>query len=365
MKYLPIISFFCFFLFVKQTNASLALMQLDSSLNQRDTLVVGVKISPPFIMKNGLNYEGLSIDLWTKLAEKLNVEYEFKLYNLSNLLIAIENGEVDICISPMTVTSDRIKMIDFSQPFYTSNLSIAVPSNVKDSIATFINNFFSLNFFKAIFILLMVLLMFGFFIWLAENKNNSHFAKGIKGVADGMWWAAVTMTTVGYGDKTPKSPFGRVIAVIWMFTAIIIISSLTASITTALTVKEMSSKIETVNDLKSTVVGTIENSASARFLIDNEINRLRYFNDVESGLHALASEKIDAFVYDEPIIRYLIQKEGLDDKLQIVPNDFLVQYYSFSFPKNDSLMQRVNPILMEELESIEWKATLNKYNLNQ
>ncbi|MGO2102628.1 MAG: ion channel [Psychroflexus halocasei] len=44
------------------------------------------------------------------------------------------------------------------------------------------------------------------------------------------------MTTVGYGDKSPLSLGGRIVGLIWMFMAVIILSSLTAGIASALTV---------------------------------------------------------------------------------------------------------------------------------
>ena len=37
------------------------------------------------------------------------------------------------------------------------------------------------------------------------------------------WWAAVTMTTVGYGDKTPVTTGGRIVGLVWMFTSVIVI----------------------------------------------------------------------------------------------------------------------------------------------
>ncbi|MBM3690611.1 MAG: two pore domain potassium channel family protein [Actinobacteria bacterium] len=47
---------------------------------------------------------------------------------------------------------------------------------------------------------------------------------------DSLWWAAVTVTTVGYGDKFPVSSEGRWIAVGLMITGIAVVGSITASL---------------------------------------------------------------------------------------------------------------------------------------
>jgi len=51
------------------------------------------------------------------------------------------------------------------------------------------------------------------------------------GFLDGIWWAIVTASTVGYGDIAPSTPFGRIIAIILMLTGIGLISTLAGSIT--------------------------------------------------------------------------------------------------------------------------------------
>jgi voltage-gated potassium channel len=47
----------------------------------------------------------------------------------------------------------------------------------------------------------------------------------------GMWWALQTVTTVGYGDVTPKNPSGRIIATFVMLQGIAFLAITTAAIT--------------------------------------------------------------------------------------------------------------------------------------
>lgn len=57
-----------------------------------------------------------------------------------------------------------------------------------------------------------------------------HFVDGMS-VFDGIWWSFVTATTVGYGDISPSTAAGRVIAAILMIVGIGLIGSLTSTIT--------------------------------------------------------------------------------------------------------------------------------------
>jgi voltage-gated potassium channel len=47
---------------------------------------------------------------------------------------------------------------------------------------------------------------------------------------DALWWAASTVTTVGYGDRYPVTTEGRVIAVLLMLVGIALVGSITASV---------------------------------------------------------------------------------------------------------------------------------------
>uniref|UniRef100_A0A8C8A1Z7 Potassium voltage-gated channel, KQT-like subfamily, member 5b n=1 Tax=Oryzias sinensis TaxID=183150 RepID=A0A8C8A1Z7_9TELE len=54
----------------------------------------------------------------------------------------------------------------------------------------------------------LVLIFASFLVYLVENKFNKDFAT----YADALWWGTITLTTIGYGDKTPKTWTGRMLS---------------------------------------------------------------------------------------------------------------------------------------------------------
>lgn len=77
----------------------------------------------------------------------------------------------------------------------------------------------------------------GMTVWLLEYVffSKEFSKKFVHGAWDGFWWAVVTMTTVGYGDRSPKSLPGRLFCFIWIITGINIISIFTALVTATVT----------------------------------------------------------------------------------------------------------------------------------
>ncbi|XP_068177070.1 potassium voltage-gated channel subfamily KQT member 5-like isoform X2 [Antennarius striatus] len=54
----------------------------------------------------------------------------------------------------------------------------------------------------------LVLIFSSFLVYLVENKSNEDFST----YADALWWGTITLTTIGYGDKTPKTWTGRMLS---------------------------------------------------------------------------------------------------------------------------------------------------------
>lgn len=320
------------------------------------TLVIGIKSAPPFINQLEEQPTGLAVDFWEMMDQEVKAKIEYKTYSdLEALITGLRNQEVDMSINPITVTNQRMKFLDFSQPFFISGTAM-VRQN-ENLIFNFLSNFFSYRFLSACAVLLVVIFVFGLLIWIFERRANpEQFGKGAKGIADGFWWSAVTMTTVGYGDKAPVSLGGKVIGFIWMFAAILMISGLTAGIASSLTVTSLESSIESVEDLRQFKTATIQNSSSAEFLELNGVNPTTY-ESVEAGLEAVANGEAKVFVYDRPILKYYLQQRK-DDNLLLVEGDLKTDYYSFSYPDGSPLRDLLDPLVVKALKSEQWNNKL-------
>jgi len=350
--------FFLFSLLI--SSLSFNAQQSPDSLDLSKKMLIGVTPTPPFVMEENGEYAGLSIDSWKSINEQLDLDYEFKEYgSLAELLSGIENNEVDFSINPVTVTDNRMKRMDFSQPYFISHTGVAKRS--ESQIFSYLGNLFSWNFISAILILLAVIFIFGFLVWIFERKKNAaEFGTGSRGILQGFWWSAVTMTTVGYGDKSPRTTGGRVIALIWMFMAIIIISSLTAGIASSLTVQTMNDEINSVQDLSKFEVTSVESSSAQELLSLYNIEHNKVMDEKE-GIVLLKNEETKLFVYDEPILRYEIKRSGLEDEIEVLSKTLKKDYYGYSFPKNSKLVDKIDPVLIGVLKTMEWNSILSKY----
>ncbi len=337
------------------------------SLRGSDTLLVGIIIHPPFVMEDATgNYEGISIYLWEEIARRKDLEYRYVLFSDKlGILRALDYREIDLSIDPMDVNPARLKLFDVSQPYFISSIGVATTSKDKSQLQVFISNFFSYDFLRLILLLVMIIFFFGFILWLFERRHNRRqFRPGLIGLFDGLWWSAVTMTTVGYGDKAPKSKAGRVIAMVWMFTAIVLISGFTATIASTLTVRALGSNIQSLKDLKmESSLGTVYASSAYTFLNKHEIEIHNLYDSPEEALAGLSKKETDVLVYDRTVLDYLIHTNQLRESIQLLPVDFNQHYQSIFMPKENDLMERIDPEIISIITDITWEAVLKEYNL--
>ena len=101
-------------------------------LQEAGRIKIGVKFDvPPFGFKNPQNnrIEGFDVDLGQRIADELGVEPEFIEAISDNRIPFLKDGTADLILSTMTITGERDREIDFSEPYYIAKGRILVPQD--------------------------------------------------------------------------------------------------------------------------------------------------------------------------------------------------------------------------------------------
>jgi polar amino acid transport system substrate-binding protein len=325
-----------------------------------DTVIIATRHAPPFAIRTPQGWEGITIELVHRVAEEQGFSYELREMGLEEMLEATASGEVDAAAAAITVTADREQRLDFTHPFFTSGLGVAVPRRAELTWLSALRRIGSSAFLHAAGALLGILTLVGVLVWAVERRRNEQFpGDPVKGVGSGIWWSAVTMTTVGYGDKAPRTVAGRIIGLVWMFASVIIISGFTAAIATSLTVGQLDKSITGINDLYGKRVLTVGGSTSAGYL-DEKLVPYETVSSVEEALDKLAAAQADAVVYDLPILRYLARHSHAQD-VRVLPNVFVRQDYGIALPPAARFREQLNRDLLRIIQRPEWGRMLENY----
>jgi polar amino acid transport system substrate-binding protein len=326
------------------------------------TLVVGTKVAPPFAFKRpDGSWTGISIELWRAIATELGYRYQWRETDLQGLIDGVRSGQLDAAVAALTITPEREAELDFTHPFHVSGLAIAVRDTDRAGWLAVARQFISVAFLKVVLALAGLLLVVALLVWLFERRANAEQFGGrvTRGIGASFWWSAVTMTTVGYGDKAPQTIGGRVVALVWMFAALIVISSFTASITASLTVGALQGPIQGPDDLPGVRVGSVPGSTSAEYLDWRQLPFTAY-GAPDDALRALAGGRIDAVVYDAPILRYEVRQQ-FGSSLVVLPGVFERQYYGIALPTGSPLREPINQVLLRRIAMPEWQSLLTRY----
>jgi len=91
-------------------------------------LTVGSDIPfPPFEQGDPPDYEGFDIDLINAIADKMGLETSIQDKPF-NLLLSGGGGQIDMAIAATTITAERAKKVDFTDPYFNASQGLLVPT---------------------------------------------------------------------------------------------------------------------------------------------------------------------------------------------------------------------------------------------
>ena len=346
---------------VAPISAQTAVTPVDTDQPQRE-LVIGTKEAPPFAMKDSDgSWSGISIDLWRRVAGGLHLRYRFaEEPNVQGLIDGVAAGKYEAAVAALTVTSARESIVDFTQPFYVTGLGIAVPIGGEASWAPVIHTLTSFGFAQAVAVLIGLALTVGLVIWLFERRHNEQFGGSVaKGLSSGVWWSTVAMTQRYTGDVGPRTLPGRLVAIIWMVGSIVTIAIFTASVTSSLTIRHLQGKVHEVSDLASVRVGAVAGTSTEDTLVMMRIP-YREYAAPDAGLKALRAHAIDAFVYDKPLLAWIIHTQ-FASSVELIDTTFETQEYAIALPTNSPLAKPLNVGILQAVEGDWWQPTVFRY----
>lgn len=311
-------------------------------------LKVATKSFPPFVLETGDGWEGFSIDLWEAIAGRIGAKTEWVgKRTVGELLDAVRDGEVQVAIAGITINSEREQTVDFSHSIFESGLQILVSHRHETGGLDVFRALFSRDMLQLVGLGFLCLFVVANALWLVERKRNAQFPASYgKGIWEAFWWAGVTISTVGYGDRYPVGCFGRVVALLWMVTGIVLISFFTATVTTLMTVQSIEGSIQGTEDLPGKRVGTARGTTAAAWLEGARVGR-EEFETIDGALAALEEGRLDAVVYDYPVLVHHANHAG-HGRTRLVGRVFARQNYGIALEQYQSVLkEKINRALLD------------------
>ena len=326
----------------------------DDTPQKAPHLNVGVFVSPPFVMHTPNGFAGLSIDLWELMARDLGWSFTYSEYDLNELLDKVEKGEIDIAVGPISHTIERERRMDFTPTYLNSGLAMASRSQPVRTFLDVLSHLGDTAFLQLTATLIVICLVFGLLMWWAERiRNKDHFGGQIvHGFGSGFWWSMVTMSTVGYGDKAPRTTLGRAVGLVWIFLSIVLLAAFTGTIASSMTVGRMGMKLTSVHELRHKIVGVVTDSEASQWLTNRHI-ALNSFESIDMGLEAVINQEIDVFIADRPSVLWQMAQRK-DPEQIIIQNNIHPERLAFALPEASRYQEEINVSMLKEFHSRMW-----------
>jgi len=293
----------------------------------------------------------IAFQVWQAVAKEMGVNYTLApVNNEQQALDLLRNHKADLVMGPIKLDRKQ-KDIEYLNTYIQDNIGVVItPKSL--SFYSHISPYIHIIFGTAVGILLLVLIIVGILVWLAEYRENAEqFPKPFwRGLGNGIWFAIVSLTTVGFGDRAPVTLVGRIIASIWLIVSVFVLSSFIAIVSAALThAKTHQSSITNVGELKNKRIVYLRNDP----LLEKNAVHLTYrsvpVNSMQQGLELLEKGKADAGIFERIALRFYVHKHPQVDVI-LTPIKMTNGDYAFAVRKGSSLADRINQALFTQEE---------------
>ncbi|CAL0332175.1 unnamed protein product [Lupinus luteus] len=284
----------------------------------------------------------------------------------NDLAYQLSQNNFDAAVGDVTIVTNRTRIVDFTQPFMESGLVVVVPvKRIKSSSWSFLEPFTTQMWCVTAAFFLFV----GAVVWVLEHRHNNEFRGTPWQQVTTVFWFILSTMFFSHRENT-VSTLGRLVLIIWLFVVLIINSSYTASLTSILTVQQLSSQIEGIDSLTSGIqpIGIQEGSFAKKYLID-ELNiapsRIVTLKNPDAYIDALSrgpnNGGVLAVVDELPYIELFMSNTNC--KFRTVGKEFTKSGWGFAFQRDSPLAIDLSTAILQLSENGDLQKIHNKWLL--
>ncbi|MDM0073243.1 transporter substrate-binding domain-containing protein [Variovorax sp. J2P1-59] len=301
----------------------------------------------PFVFKQGDQYTGFSIDLWNELARRMRVDFVWvDAGSRADQLDSVPRGDADVAISAIVMTPERERIADFSQSYFDSGLQIMVRAEEESPILAMLAAIPWKSMGKLFGVAMVLVFIWANVLWFIERRRGGNSRKGYAvEIGNQMWNTLLIIATGEHGERSDPGALRRiVIACVWLM-GIVLITQLTATVTSSQTVQRLRSTIAGPGDLPGKTVATVPGTVAAEYLASMHLPVVEVA-DAAAGIELLMHGKVQALVFDAPTLQYWAARSG-KHSLQVVGPLFRPEKYGIVVALGSPLRKRINEALLE------------------
>ncbi|OWM78564.1 glutamate receptor 3.7 [Punica granatum] len=316
-----------------------------------------------FVMQNESHEtQGYCIDVFTEACKLIpyDVPYKFVPFgdgtfnpSYDELIKMVEDDVFDAAVGDIAIVTNRTRTVDFSQPYASTGLVIVAPiDDEKASAWVFLKPFTTEMWCvtAASFVMIAVV------IWFLEHRVNKDFrGPPMRQLVTIFLFSFSTLFKKNQEDTV--SPLGKMIMVLWLFLLMVITSSYTASLTSILTIQQLSSPITGIDSLITSdwpigyQVGSFAYSylANSLYITRSRLVPLGSPEEYERALRLGPKNGGVAAIVDElPYVELFLSKQT---EFGIIGQSFTRGGWGFAFQRGSPLAVDVSTAILKLSES--------------
>ncbi|XP_044470337.1 glutamate receptor 3.6-like isoform X2 [Mangifera indica] len=319
---------------------------------------------------------GFCIDVFTAAINLLPYAVPYKLLPFGDghnnpsgteLVRLITAGVYDAAVGDIAIITNRTRMVDFTQPYIESGLVVVAPVKKLDSNAWAFLRPFSPRMWGVTSIFFLAV---GAVVWISEHRHNDDFRGPPRRQVVTVFWFSFSTMFFAHRENI-VSTLGRIVLLIWLFVVLIINSSYTASLTSILTVQQLSSHIEGIGSLRASKdpIGYQQGSFARNYLVDDlgfDESRLVPLNSPEEYAKALIDGPrkggVAAVVDDRAYAELFLSSRC---EFSIVGQEFTKNGWGFAFPRDSPLAEDMSTAILKLSENGDLERIHNKWLLRR